>query len=696
MEEEAEAGTVETAPEEGAREPAEGELRLVAELQTRITADKRHHEAAFKQMRSDMDLARTGAAQNWAEAGNYVANIVGRHVKMKTASLYAKNPKAIARRAERLDFAVWDEQTESLLEAMQIATMATAQPPDPMTGMNMAMMDLQVQQAIAVVKDYSDGMAERDRIERIGKTLEILFGYFTREQTPLDFKSQMKALVRRACTTGVGYLKIGFQREYEQDPKVVESLADFTNQLRHVETLMEKAQDSAAADFEARREELAQAIKSMQEREYVLLREGLIFDFPESTNVIPDKMCRALTGFLGARHITVEYLYTCDEVKEIFGVKLHDSDYTRLDADGTEHAPGEMTGPTDGMVRVWEHYDRAAGTVYYLADGYKQYLRAPQAPDIYVEDFWPVYPLTFNEVEHHKQLFPPSDVKLIEHQQHEYNRAKQGIREHRQFARPRAFGKTGLVDDEDKTRIARAEPFTYTELNMAEDGDVRQLLQFAEVPGVDPNLYETGTTMQDVQLVLGAQEASFGGVSKATATEAALADGSQMASESSAVDELDSFLTRVAKASGQVLLREMAEESVKEIVGPGAVWPTMTLDQVVRDLFLEIEAGSSGRPNQAAEIKNWREMLPFLIQMPRINPEWLARESLRRLDDRMDLTDALAEGIPSIVQMNAAQQPGPEDPANAPAAQGDEGGGQTPNGPEATEGTDAPMGNNRV
>ena len=89
-------------------------------------------------------------------------------------------------------------------------------------------------------------------------------------------------------------------------------------------------------------------------------------------------------------------------------------------------------------------------------------------------------------------------------------------------------------------------------------------------------------------------------------------------------------------------------------------------------------------------------MLPFLVQMPGISPEWLARESLRRLDDRMDLTDALTEGLPSIVQMNAARQPSPADPANAPNQQGAEGGNQTPRGQQAPEGTDAPMGNNQV
>jgi len=93
-------------------------------------------------------------------------------------------------------------------------------------------------------------------------------------------------------------------------------------------------------------------------------------------------------------------------------------------------------------------------------------------------------------------------------------------------------------------------------------------------------------------------------------------------------------------------------------------------------------------------------MLPFLLQMGSINPDWLARETLRRLDDRMDLTDAIASGLPSIVASNqaagAALQPAPENPANAPDAQGAEGANNAPAAPEGPGGTGPAFGTNQV
>ena len=91
---------------------------LVKRILARINDDAKHHEKAFDRMRRDMEFARLGATKEWAKH-NYTANIVGRHVKQMVSTLYAKNPKATARRRERLDFQVWDENEESLAAAIQ-------------------------------------------------------------------------------------------------------------------------------------------------------------------------------------------------------------------------------------------------------------------------------------------------------------------------------------------------------------------------------------------------------------------------------------------------------------------------------------------------------------------------------------------------------------------------------------------------
>jgi len=436
----------------------------------------------------------------------------------------------------------------------------------------------------------------------------------------------------------------------------------------------------------------------------ITLREGLVFDFPESASVIVDPMCRQLRGFVGASWIAHELFLTPDEVKEIYNVDLKDQ-YRTYDMKGRLTGPNDPykqrtsydeingEGAPDGLVQVYEVYDRKAGLQYCMADGYDDFLREPMSPDVRVETFWPIFALVFNEVEHKDNLYPPSDVSLLLPMQHEYNRARQGLREHRRANRPKYAAPAGVLEDADKEKLATHPANAVIELQALAAGQkVNDVIQPVGQIGIDPNLYEVKTIFDDIQLVVGAQEAQFGGLSKATATETSIAESARMSSLGANVDELDSFMSEVARAAGQVLLLEMSLDEVKKIAGPGAVWPEMTREDVMEEVFLEIEAGSTGKPNRAAELANIERIMPFLLQIPGIDPKWLAKELLKRLDDKLDLTTAFAEKIPSIVAMNQLQRPGTGDPAlqGAPGGGADNAPRQLPSG-----GGIAPMGANQ-
>jgi len=203
-----------------------------------------------------------------------------------------------------------------------------------------------------------------------------------------------------------------------------------------------------------------------------------------------------------------------------------------------------------------------------------------------------------------------------------------------------------------------------------------------------------------VQLVVGAQEATFGGLSNATATETSIAESSRMSAMGAQIDELDSFMSEITRASGQVLLTEMSTDQVKKIVGQGAVWPELTNEQVQEEIFLEIEAGSTGKPNQAAELRNIERMLPYLLQLPGIDPKWVAKEVLKRLDDKLDVDSAMAENVPSIVSMNAVKNAeaamGQMSNVANPGMQGAQGGNNVAAMPKPAGGSLPPMGGNAV
>jgi hypothetical protein len=717
-----------TPGDETARESAndkpqrEQDRRLVLAVAAKIKADKRHHDKAFKRMRRDMFIARHGRTPEWSET-NYKANFVGRHIRNKTASLYAKNPKAIAKRRETLDFTIWDENPQSLELAFQSIQMAqqamVAAPPtaDPLTGQLVPgepppELMAALEQAQAVIADFQQGTERRMMMRKIGRTLEILFAHALREQQPLDAKASLKRAVRRACTTGVGYVELTFQREYGPPAATVDRLSDVRGRLEHMRRLAEDIESGDIGPDDPEIAELEAAVRTFENEPEVIIREGLILDFPPSTRVIPDRLCTSIIGFLGARHVTVEYLFTVEQIKKRFEVDIG-KNYTGYTVDGkhgdtttanivpddddgdVSENGEEPAGKGSGLVLVWKHFDKESGLVYYLADGYDKWLREPAAPEVFVEDFWPIYALTFNAVEDEEGIFPSSDVTLLEDQQMEHNRARQGMRDHRWAARPRWAGTNGMLDDDDVEKLTNLKPFETIMLNKEPGSKIGDIFEPFPVPGVDPNLYETGQIFTDFQLVGGTQEAQMGAVSRSTATESAIAANSVAAADGSSVDDLDTFLTMLARASGQILLREMSEDTVKRIVGPGAVWPHLSLAEIASELYLEVQAGSTGKPNQAVEISNWEKMAPLLLQMPRVSPDWLARETIRRLDDNADLTEAIAAGLPAIVAQNRMAQPATGDPATDPTQQGPQGGDNGPK-PPGLDGSTAPMGNNRV
>ena len=650
---------VEVVSEEKAETP-ERRKKLVTEIQNRVDAAKGFHEASYKQMKKDMDAAMNGYDDSEWTDSQYVANILQRHVQQRTASLYAKNPKALAKRRERMNYEVWDGDEKSLKMAYDASMMAaqSGMPIPPSASM--------------IIEDYTKGQNHRKMLDKVALTLEQLFDYYMNEQQP-SFKSQMKALVRRVVTTGVGYVKVGFQRDMDRSPEVSSKIADVQSQVDFISRVAKEAAEGTIEQDDPKIEELMLSMKALMEEPMIVIREGLVFDFPECDSVIVDPMCRQLRGFVGANWIAHEMFLTPEEVEEIYQIDLGEK-FKSYDVQGRlidmtdpyskTTSFDDTDGVRQGLVQVCEVYDKRTGLQYCIADGYEDFLREPMSPDVNVESFFPIQALVFNEVEHKDKLYPPSDVKLLLPMQHEYNRARQGLREHRRANRPKYAAPAGVLEDEDKEKLSTHPANAVIELQALAAGQkVNDVIQPIGQIGIDPNLYEVRSIFDDMQLVVGAQEAQFGGVSKATATETSIAESARMSSLGANVDELDSFMSDIARAAGQIMLQEMSIEEVKKIVGVGAVFPQMTRDQIMEEVFLEIEAGSTGKPNRAAELANIERIMPFLLQIPGISPSWLAKELIKRLDDKLDVAGAIVDAIPSIVAMNQQNAPGTGDPA---------------------------------
>ncbi len=279
--------------------------------------------------------------------------------------------------------------------------------------------------------------------------------------------------------------------------------------------------------------------------------------------------------------------------------------------------------------------------------------------------------------------------------QEEYNRCREGLREHRIAARP-FWLIGGNVEEEEAQKIADHPAHAMIRMRSLISGQkITDSIAAGPTAPIDPNLYESEQLFVDLTRTVGVQEANLGSVAGGTATESSIAEQSRSVSLADNVDDLDEWLTDIAKECGHLLLQNVTKETAVGIVGPGAVWPDMpeSRSEVAKDLYLEIRAGSSGRPNRAAELANFERGMPLLLQVPGIKPEVIARKGLELMDIGVDIEEALAHGMPSITAINAivgkmaagmgTQQGG--DPESDPNQQGGQGANNAP-GPQQNEG----------
>jgi hypothetical protein len=694
-------------------DPPPARKALVKAWAAEVKHAKKHWKPAFDRMKEDQDFCLGKQWSKNPKEKRYVANITLREVTQRVSFLYARNPKAVAKRREMILNTVWDG-TEQSLQAIQEAGATLGAPPAPPgappgmsapagppglpgqppgppppggppgmpPGLGVAppganpMLPQMMQQGMAIIQDASQVKQQTELLDKIAKTLELLYAYQVSQQLH-PFKQLMKMTVRRALTVGVAYVKLGFERVMQKRPDVIAKLSDINERLGTLERLAADIADDESDPDSAEAEQLRLMIQDLQGEVEFIAHEGLTFDYPSSFSIIPDTKCIHLRGFLGSDWVGEEYILSPNEVKEIYGrdVGKNYTSYSRPDGGMNAGAraglmqlgPNERdkgTGDDKQCACIWEIYNRKDGMVYIVCDGYPDFMREPGAPDTPLERFWPWFTLTFNETDHEDDIFPPSDVRLMKDMQLDYNTSRQGLREHRRAARPKTVVTAGALDAEDVEKLESHPSNAILELNGLQPGQkVSDLLQAFTGPEINPALYDVTPYFEDTLRVVGFQEANMGPTNSDSATQSQIAEASRTTTMDSNVDDLDDLLTHLAKYGGQLLFSNVAESTVKRIVGPGAVWPDLTRQQIAEEVWLEIEAGSSGNPNQAQQIANAQKIYPLVMQIPGIDPEFLARDLLHRLDDKLDLTQAFKSPLPSIVAMNTLSRGGPGGPA---------------------------------
>lgn len=646
-------------------------------------------EKAFERMDKCMQLAKDGAPEDWLKDDkNYVVPILNRHVNQAVAQLYAKNPRAYAQRKKRRMFQVWDGELASLNEAGEKVKAASMV--DPTTGQPLAPMD---PNAMAIMADAERVKAYDVLMDGLAETMTILHNHYMQDQSA-QYKQQFKSLVRRTKVCGVGYVKLCFQRILEKNPDVTVKITDATEQLATLQAMLASKSRDEFDDDSAKMEQLRTLLADLQQNSELIVQEGPLYAFPKAKAIIIDPACTHLKTLTGAGWYAEEFEKTPTEVEEDFKKNIR-GNYTEYKPDDKANVErwSDTTGEklNEQPAKVWRVMNRKTQQEFTICEGYDDYLKAPSAPAVKVRRFWDIFPLVFNEIEDEKDLYPPSDVWLARHLQLEYNRSREFLREHRMMNRPAWLAAKGVFEETDLDKLSSHSLGAILELNALAPGDkVQDKIMAKPMAPLDPKQYEVESIFSDLLRTVGSQQANLGPTEGGTATESSIAEHSRTVALADNVDDLDDLLSQLAQATGELMLREVTKDTVMQIVGPGAVWPDMpqTREEVAEEIVLDVRAGSSGRPNQAAELAKMERAMPFILQLPNVNPIPPAQKYLDLLE--IDAESTIIEGLPSITALNGMMaKPAVSGGSTEPGAQGAQGASNAPQAPGTPPGPQA-------
>src|SRR5581483_5899135 len=254
-------------------ETSESVKALVSKWEKKITEARSYWDkkGVWKEMKANMQFAARGAEEKWIKDGKYVVPILPRHINVAVGALYAKNPTFTAKRRPYLGYRLWDERIDSLQAAMQ-----TAANGDPNA--------LALIQEVLAVRDHNLMM------DRMSRTLEIVMAYYINEQAS-SFKQQLKAAVRRAKVCKVAWVELGYQRILEKRPEITAQIEDVTSKISAMQATLKDISEGEVDEYDARMAELQFNLKDLQNQETLLVREGLIFDFPRANEITVDPAC---------------------------------------------------------------------------------------------------------------------------------------------------------------------------------------------------------------------------------------------------------------------------------------------------------------------------------------------------------------------------------------------------------------------
>lgn len=490
-----------------------------------------------------------------------------------------------------------------------------------------------------------------------------------------QLKNRAKSTVRAALTCSFGILKVMYQRDPSKDSYIQGRINDAQENLLAIEDLARDLQeDNQRHHHDAKRAELEELIKSLQEQSEVQSAEGLVIDRVLTENLLIDPSICEFWDYTDADWICQIIPMKRGQAEALYKKNLANAKIYQPGQGEPSHkkakrlASMQMNAGSglvadDQQIAVLEIWDRATQRVYTMVEGATEWLREPYSPPRAGERWYPFFLLPYQVVD--GQFIGPSLVDLTERLQDEHNEARDRFNQHRDLCIP---GWVASADINEKT-IKKHSDSRFGEITIVdtEGKPLNQVIIPRGHPKIDPIVYDTSAVRYDWEQVTGLQDAARSTVVRPkTATEANILQRALSGRVFEFKDQIEDWLQEIAQYSAQVLLQELTKEQVERYMGPPSNkttmvngelvmtvektydWPELTKDRIFDMVDLRIRAGTTGAPDGIEDKESWLKVLPMItnlsIQMQNLQARGmdyehirnLLQETLLRYDDRID------------------------------------------------------------
>lgn len=533
---------------------------------------------------------------------------------------------------------------------------------------------------ISVRASEKVGMQPDKNASDFAATAELIASRLWRDG---HLKKASKKVVRSGLSVGQGWMKALMYTEKRPCPQLE---GDILTQQRLLETLeAQKAQLGSQinppADIDAAREAIKATLVGVQAKEAAMYQTGECFDFIRAEDMQVSLDVSQISDYLDADWNSNDLYILKMDAKRRFP-RLTDEDlqsaatyYQRQSAgkeqqqetaanmgdnmsEGsfTRSAPTTMTGggkPVE-FVKVVEMWRKCQGIIYTMLDGVKRWAVEPYAPPQATARFYPYFLTTLFEVDGERH--PQSLVFRLFKLQDEYSSCRSNQRLVRERSIPGTVFNRGMLSPEDAKKMVESSIQELIGILPTDpNAPLQNVIVAKPVSTVDARLYDTAPILADMERISGVQEALQASASSQpkTATEASIQQTGFASRTNADRDSIEDVLTDLAHYTIETAIQEMRPPQAQRIAGKAAFWPYgMDVQDILTLVEIDIDAGTTGKPDNRQAQQNWATILPMLeqlmakVRMLQINDppmatalENLVRETLHRLDDRLDISE---------------------------------------------------------